>query len=309
MTPDIVLTDDGSITCRESISGELYHNQAGAYTEAVTHYVQLCDTAIRANKQGHITILDACFGLGYNTFVFLDSLIKHIQQDTINYSPLVCHIIAIDKDPHIFNIIDKVLADQRFDTLRKALDLTSERIDLLLANWQTNGQDHFQVHSKIDLSITLEIKSIDLRQAALQLVANHTQCDYIFHDGFSPRAMPELWTVDLFKQYSKLITPNGRLMTYSSAYAIRGALREAGLQVRKSTSLGRKASGTIAFKNDQPEIVDNQLIFVLSKEEEAGLASRSSIPYRDPTFSGTKAEIVARRESEIASSTLSKHKR
>jgi tRNA U34 5-methylaminomethyl-2-thiouridine-forming methyltransferase MnmC len=308
VTPDIMLTEDGSITCRENTSGELYHNQAGAYTEALTHYVQLCDLVSRANEQGHLTILDACFGLGYNSFVFLDSLIKNVEQGNITHSPIVCYIIGIDKDPHIFNIVNKVLADERFSKLREALHLDSKRIDRMLNNWHISGKDEFHLQDKIELFIQFEIKVTDLRQAVLQLVLKNQHFDYIFHDGFSPRTMPELWTVDLFKQYSKLLPDNGRLMTYSSAYAVRGALRDAGLQVRKSTSLGGKASGTLAFKNDQPEIVDNT-IFYLSPEEEAALATRSAIPYRDPDFTDIKADIVKRRAVEIAASNLPIYKR
>ena len=309
MPPDIVLTEDGSITCLDPNTGELYHNQAGAYTEAYAHYVQLCDIIPRANKQKQITILDACFGLGYNTFVFLEALIANIENGNIIQSPLVCHIIGIDSDPQILNIISQVLADARFTKLRQSLNLSPTHIDLILHNWQKSGKHEIKIHSKIDLSIIIEIRISDLRQAVKQLTTEDKQFDYIFHDGFSPRTMPELWTIDLFSQYAKLLNDSGRLMTYSSAYAVRGALKDCGLQIKKSQPLGRKASGTIAFKNTPSEITDGQLILDLSADEQTALNSRSAIPYRDLDFSDTKAEILKRRTAEIATSILPVNRR
>src|SRR5271154_6174665 len=101
---NLITTEDGSITCLDQESGELYHNKAGAYSEALHHYVQVCDLVDRVNRQASIAILDVCFGLGYNTFVFIDQLIEHIEKGDINQNQVNCRIIGIDRDPDILAV-------------------------------------------------------------------------------------------------------------------------------------------------------------------------------------------------------------
>ena len=217
MTLNIVHTEDGSITCIDANSGELYHNRIGAYAEALNHYVRVCDLPARLNEQPSITVLDACFGLGYNSFVLLDALLDYIEKGAITNSPISCHIIGIDEDKKILDLIPKVLLDQKFTRLCAALDIDTESAQEIVKQWQTDGQCQFAFKSNIELSISLEMKIADLRQAVPRLVKTGQHFDYIFHDGFSPRTMPELWTIDLFEQYTKLIADSGRIVTYSSA--------------------------------------------------------------------------------------------
>jgi len=308
VTLDIVLTEDGSLTCADTESGELYHNRAGAYTEALQHYVQACDLLSYIKKQAGVSILDSCFGLGYNSFVFLDYLLRHLSEVKTSAQNFSCQIIGIDKDRNILNVIQNVLAQKQFALLREELELEPKTISQMIANWQSLGSHEFKLLKPIPMSITIELKFTDLLQEVQALVALEQKFDYIFHDGFSPRAMPELWTVDLFKQYVKLMADNGRIITYSSAGAVRGALKECGLEVRKSGPLGGKSGGTVAFKNEQLEIVDDESIFFLGQEENDRLSTRSGIPYRDPNLNGAKADIIKRRNDEIKESKLSAYK-
>jgi len=303
MTVNIVLSEDGSITCREAQCGELYHNRAGAYTEALYNYVKPCDIAARIRKQNKVVVLDSCFGLGYNSFVFIDYLL----QDQKHYAlgqPLTCHIIGIDKDKEIINLLSEVLAQEQFKFLCTRLNINVPMTKHMISSLHHTGSYNFNLQNKLPLSITLEMRFADLRQTIVELLSLHQKVDYIFHDGFSPRSMPELWTVDLFKQYTKLLSDSGRIITYSSAYAVRGALRECGLAVRKTLAIGGKSGGTIGFKDNQSEIADNESIFFLSKQENDRLSTRSSIPYRDPELNDARACIVRRRDEEIRQSKL-----
>jgi hypothetical protein len=40
MTLELVPTEDGSLSIRDAATGELHHNRAGAYEEALVNYVQ-----------------------------------------------------------------------------------------------------------------------------------------------------------------------------------------------------------------------------------------------------------------------------
>jgi tRNA U34 5-methylaminomethyl-2-thiouridine-forming methyltransferase MnmC len=298
-----VLTEDGSITCRDEESGELYHNRAGAYTEALQHYIQVCDLSSRAQRQGEIRVLDVCFGLGYNTFVFIDKLIEDIEKGNTAQSQMSCHIIGIDKDLQILNVVEEVLKDTRFEKMCFALNLNKQSIERFLNDWRAGTVSIFNFQSKTQLTIKVEIKIADVRKIVPELVGNN-RFDYIFHDGFSPRSMPELWTVDLFAQYAKLLNDDGYIITYSSATAVRGAFKECGLALRKSAPLGRKSGGTIAFSPSIGEIVNGSSILHFDEDENKRLASRSAIPYRDANFKSTRAHIIEQRQLEISQSTL-----
>jgi tRNA U34 5-methylaminomethyl-2-thiouridine-forming methyltransferase MnmC len=301
---NLILTEDGSITCRDQESGELYHNRAGAYSEALQHYVQVCDLESRLKRQNKISVLDVCFGLGYNTFVFLDKLTELIRQGNLDQEVVLCNITGIDKDPEILDVLVDVLDDPRFEKLCRILNLNDQTIKQMIADWKAGEKCKLQFSDKVKIEIEIEIKIKDLRKAIPDLVSSRIHFDYVFHDGFSPRSMPELWTADLFREYTKILNPHGRIITYSSASAVRGGLKECGLEIRKSAPLGGKSGGTIAFRPASAEIADGISILHLSDDENRRLNSRSAIPYRDPNFNSTRAQILQRRAIEIEQSAL-----
>ncbi len=57
------------------------------------------------------------------------------------------------------------------------------------------------------------------------------RCDLVLHDGFSPRHCPQLWSQEFLGDLAGLLAPEGRLLTYCSAAAVRQALVLAGLQL------------------------------------------------------------------------------
>jgi tRNA U34 5-methylaminomethyl-2-thiouridine-forming methyltransferase MnmC len=57
------------------------------------------------------------------------------------------------------------------------------------------------------------------------------QVDLIWHDAFSPRHCPQLWTVELLEAATALFAPRGRWISFSSAAAVRDTLRQLGLQL------------------------------------------------------------------------------
>lgn len=69
---------------------------------------------------------------------------------------------------------------------------------------------------------------------ALQ-VTPHEQFDAIYHDAFSPNTNPELWSPAFLARLSALLSPGGRLVSFSVAGSVRRALAESGLTVSKVT--------------------------------------------------------------------------
>ncbi len=67
-------TADGSQTFYSERFGEWFHSRSGAYEEARTIYVEMTNLIERAQTQDQITVLDVCYGLGYNTAAALEGI-------------------------------------------------------------------------------------------------------------------------------------------------------------------------------------------------------------------------------------------
>lgn len=274
-----VVTADDSITCFHDETGELYHNRAGAYTEALKNYVEPSGIDALVSK-GTINVLDVCFGLGYNTFVLLEELRKYNK-------PCQVKILGLDIDESILSILDEVLADKRFAELTKYMNK-----DVFAPKF---GIYKFPLDAHGKINIQLEIRKQDIRVAATELKEDF---DLIYHDGFSPYKVPELWTVDLFKRYYRLLkAKQGALLTYSASPAVRAGLRLAGFHIYATTALGSKHGGTLAITDDHDGRI-GKAAQVLSDDQEERLKSSSGIPYRDESLNSPRESIIALRDQE-----------
>jgi len=272
-----VTTEDGSLSCRDPETGELYHNRAGAYREALENYVEPSRASRILREHSRLAILDACFGLGYNTLVLLEQILADpLSQGNIS-------VLALDIDLKILNLVGRILDDQRLALTARAL---AAHVSLV------PGKRKLTVRPGLTLS--LEICQEDLRH---KLPALNQQFDLVFHDPFSPAKVPELWTADLFRNYYRLLSQNkGKLLTYSSAAAVRGGLREAGFEVWRTIAVGGKSGGTMAVIPGCQ--VEEAWAFPLTDSEVKKIMSASGIAYRDPTLLDKRKDILKRRELE-----------
>lgn len=283
MELELAATEDGSLSLRDPATGELQHNRAGAYSEALVNYSQPCGIWHRDCKVKHeLRVLDVCFGLGYNTFVLLTELARRVP-DCFNK----VSIVAVENDPRVLKLIPRILQYHKFADLNSVLlwpDVFDDSTSL-----------RFQYGSmQVDLTIRME----DARAVIPRLANNSMQRDVIFHDPFSAKHVPELWTTDLFDCYYKmLLSANGRVLTYSAASGVRGSLWEAGFYLWRSTGLGGKSGGTVGTIIEFVG-ADTDCIFPLTTEELAHLQSVSGVPYRDLEFRSTRKEIWDRRSTE-----------
>ena len=58
------------------------------------------------------------------------------------------------------------------------------------------------------------------------------RCDLVLLDAFSPQRCPQLWSLEFLEQLVRLLRPDGRLLTYSSAAAVGRCLQGLGLELR-----------------------------------------------------------------------------
>jgi predicted methyltransferase len=102
-----VITEDGSLTCYDEKTEEFYHSLSGAKEEArEKHVAPVLDFLKKNNDNKELVVLDFCFGLGYNSYVFIEEMLKINKDAKIK-------VIAIDNDQEIvdiaFNIFDDFL--------------------------------------------------------------------------------------------------------------------------------------------------------------------------------------------------------
>ena len=130
------------------------------------------------------------------------------------------------------------------------------------------------------------------------------RCDLVLLDAFSPQRCPQLWSLEFLEQLVRLLRPDGRLLTYSSAAAVRRCLQDLGLELRAirppASEPERWSAGTAASFTP---LVPHPSLRPLEPFEREHLASRAGVPYRDPSGTATAAEILERRRREQEQST------
>ncbi|HEY9869851.1 MAG TPA: MnmC family methyltransferase [Candidatus Obscuribacterales bacterium] len=258
------------------------HNRAGAVTEALKNYVEPSGALAVLRQTGSLSVLDACFGLGYNSWILIaEILASEIAAGAVR-------VVAIDRSAEILDRAATVLDDPRLFRV-KALCHGNQgwaggRFDARAENTGRTGL----------LTVTLEVLVGDLRALVPGL---NGRFDLVFHDPFSPARMPELWTVDLFRHYRRLLGLScGRVLTYSAATAVRAGLSEAGFTVWRTAAVGGKSGGTLAsLAQGHPGGPET---YALHEDEERRLRSRSGVPYRDPDLGSTREAILERRRKE-----------
>ena len=279
---NLATTEDGSLSLHETSLDELYHNRAGAFSEAVTNYVEPAMQFLKlARADGSLLqVLDSCFGLGYNSLAlanFLASSSADPSEDTGCGFKL--KVEGIELDPDVLAVVPEVMAQPCFAVLEN----------------HTLEQLNFQINV------------CDLRKFLLDRETSSSPdnlYDLIFHDPFSPKKVPELWSVDLFQHYYRAMAEDSALLTYACAPAVRGALISLGFKVFRTTGLGHKNGGTIAIKTGNHKLIhdllraENSCIFEIVGEELRRLGKSSQVPFRDANLNDDSRTILNRREAE-----------
>ncbi|MBD3319028.1 hypothetical protein GF342_03915 [Candidatus Woesearchaeota archaeon] len=204
-----IQTQDGSLTLHSEQYDETLHSLSGAKEEAIKKYVEPCMISGHTN----ITILDICFGLGYNSAAALDA--RRAGKTSI---------VAIENDE---TILQQVLN----------MDYPFSSHEMLCHAIRQGSYE--------DQHVSLQLVVGDVRSVVPTLPCTF---DAVFFDPFSPKKCPELWTTTLFAQVFRVMKPGAVLATYSCARSVREAMISAGFHVRDGPCVGRKSPATIAIK-------------------------------------------------------------
>ena len=276
-------TKDGSLSLYSLSYEEGFHDKDGALRESINKYLLPAQLEQFSNSE-KIVVLDVCMGLGYNTGCILEELL----QSNIK---IEWHGLEIDEKPLNIGLKEKIFQEiwspkvlHFFNSLNKS------------GKW-TEGFNEGTIHWG------------DARHKIFQ-IQDSLRFDLILLDPFSPQKCPELWSEEFIYLLAERLSKKGRLITYSTAASIRASFKRAGLNIYSIVpsidDQGKWSSGTVALKKqfEQRMIVNNYQIKELSIKEVEHLATRSSIPYRDPTGKGNSKEIISTREIEQSKSQL-----
>ena len=74
-------TGDGTVGLYDPNIDDIYHSAAGAATEALTKFVLPACIAHCIGKNTDIKVLDLCYGIGYNSKVFLNYILKNFLKN------------------------------------------------------------------------------------------------------------------------------------------------------------------------------------------------------------------------------------
>lgn len=270
-----VLTEDGSYSINsKEINNkiETLHTSTGAISESFEKFIK----AVKFDYKKDIAILDICAGLGYNTSAAIENFIKN--SDNTN---LKVDMVEISKATLACGLL--------VPSPIKEHDITKKAIEneLIKSNYARSSLEQSEIPDNIEINVYIE----DARQCIQKLKSK--SYDAIFLDPFSQNMSPELFSVDLFKEFKRVIKDDGIIATYTSSAPVRAAFIEAGFHIGLGPIFGRKQGGTLASPN--PSMLDTSLL----KNDEIRIAlSDVGIPFRDPNLSNSSEDILNKRQEE-----------
>ena len=269
-----VLTDDGSYSINSKEINhkvETLHTSTGAISESFEKFIK----PMKFDYSKDIAILDICAGLGYNTSAAISDVIKNsdknltIDMVEISKATLACGLLV----PSPIN---------EHDITKKAIEN-----ELIAQDYAELSLETTEIPENININVFIE----DARQTVQNLDDN--SYDAIFLDPFSQNMAPELFSVEFFKEFRRVIKDDGIVATYTSSAPVREGFIEAGFYIGLGPIFGRKQGGTLASPN--PQMLD----YSLPKNDEIRIAlSDVGIPFRDPGLNNTSDFILDARTEE-----------
>lgn len=269
-----VLTDDGSYSINSKEINhkiETLHTSTGAISESFEKFIK----PMKFNYDEDIAILDICAGLGYNSSAAIAEFLKHSK------SNLQIDMVEISKATFACGLLVPSPIPEH-DITKKAIE-----DELIAQDYVTLSLEKAKIPENININVFVE----DARQTVQKLEDN--TYDAIFLDPFSQNMAPELFSLDFFKEFRRIIKEDGIVATYTSSAPVRAAFIEAGFSIGLGPIFGRKQGGTLASPN--PEMLD----YSLPKNDEIRIAlSDVGIPFRDPGLNNSSVTILEKRSEE-----------
>lgn len=281
---------DGSFSLWSAAFQEGFHSGRGALREAGETF--LAPSQLERFPPGAVPrVVEMCAGTGGNLALLLEATAAR---------DLALEWWGLELDPRPLAL---ALASEAFRRAWQPSTLAALSELLARGHWRGEGS-------------TAHLLWGDARQTVRDLPeVLPGPVDLVWHDAFSPRRCPQLWTLEHLQATTALLAPEGRWISYSAAAAVRETLRQLGLHLvalevaapdgdPRRTPTGRTlwSGGTVASPSplaidapDEGASTAPALWRDLSLMEREHLLSAAGEPYRDPNGTDDAATILARR--------------
>ncbi len=270
-----VLTDDGSYSINSKEINhkvETLHTSTGAISESFEKFIK----PMKFDYTTDIAILDICAGIGYNTSAAIADFMKNSTD-----SNLTVDMVEISKATLACGLLVPSPIMEH-DITRKAIE-----DELIRQDYAGLSLEKTEIPQNININVYIE----DARKTVQNL--EDDTYDAIFLDPFSQNMAPELFSLEFFKEFRRVIKDDGIVATYTSSAPVRAGFIEAGFYIGQGPIFGRKQGGTLASPN--PLMLD----YALPKNDEIRIAlSDVGIVFRDPTLDDNSDVILERRTEE-----------
>jgi tRNA U34 5-methylaminomethyl-2-thiouridine-forming methyltransferase MnmC len=273
---------DGSFSLFSERFAEGFHAGAGALSEAWTKFVQPAQLE-RFIPGQNLRVVDVGFGLGTNSAALWEAAVAR---------GLELELWGLECDPHPLRL---ALASPAFRRQWQASTV------LKLENLLAQGLDGNAL-----------LLWGDARQRLPELLGERQlagQCDLVLLDAFSPQHCPELWSLEFLSQLARLLKPQGRLLTYCCAAAVRHSLGLARLELASiqppaelAVELAAANAWSYGTAASPTALASGGPLRPLAPLELEHLHTRAAEPYRDPSGQATAAAILAARQRAQAAS-------
>lgn len=199
---ELIITEDGSHTLYSKEFDQAYHStKDGALQESLQKHVIPAFTLQQGKEK--LTILDICFGLGYNTLATLYYL-KSNHLDT------KIHILSPEFDRELVESLANFEYPKEFDGLKPIIEALSKNF-------------YYE-----DEQFKIEVLIGDARESIPKI---EEKIDIVYQDAFSPKQNPLLWTREYFRDIRAICNDDAIITTYSTAIATRMGLYENGFHI------------------------------------------------------------------------------
>lgn len=213
----LLQTSDGTVTVEDSQRGETYHSKFGAVTESLQVFLHNSGVQRRLQSGAPTKVLEIGFGTGLN-FLLSAAAAKECSC-SLSYTAIEYNLppIALIEATWGINVPTHLpLRNATKSAISHAVDGSFNRKTV------PSGQ-------KIDKFTSLSLLLGDARDTDLSV----DRFNAVYHDAFSDRNNPQLWTPGFLKKLRNCLYPDGVLATYSVNRKFRDSLTEAGFRWQK----------------------------------------------------------------------------
>lgn len=209
------LTQDGSFTAKHQVHGETFHSDFGALRETQDLYVRASGYNAAVESGADIAVLDVGLGLGLNA---LSTIERWWRAD--KPGNLYVHSLEIEEA-----LVAHLMLGNG------AWQLSWSKQWFWFLNHVGRVENHQWAggfsHPKSNKQCTWLIECTDASSKTLT-ESPFGPWNYIWHDPFSPKNNPDLWTKEWFEKLKAVSSPATVLMTYSASRTAKDSLDASG---------------------------------------------------------------------------------